>query len=121
MQLQHCNIIMTAYRPLALLFDFCSVASTLQVAIRNTQQGVFYFNDQIPLTALMLEEGRIEPAAFVQTWKNLPESNESQKELPIRIGSLDQVKAKIEAANIFLMAHKQVRDFVWGDKVLHMI
>lgn len=80
----------------------------LQVAIRNTQQGVFYFNDQIPLTALMLEEGRIEPAAFVQTWKNLPESNESQKELPIRIASVEQVKAKIEAANIFLMAHKQV-------------
>ena len=81
----------------------------LQVAIRNTQQGVFYFNDQIPLTALMLEEGRIEPAAFVQTWKNLPEANESQKELPIRIAGLEQVKAKIEAANIFLMAHKQVK------------
>lgn len=79
------------------------------MAIRNTQQGVFYFNDQIPLTALMLEEGRIEPAAFVQTWKNLPEANESQKELPIRIAGLEQVKAKIEAANIFLMAHKQVK------------
>jgi len=79
-----------------------------QVAIRNQQQGVFYFNDQIPLTALLLEDGRIEPAAFVQTWKNLPEANESQKELPISITSLDMVKSKTEAANIFLMAHKQV-------------
>lgn len=80
----------------------------VQVAIRNTQQGVFYFTDQIPLTALMVEDGRIEPAAFVQSWKNLPEANESQKELPISITSLDMVKSKIEAANIFLMAHKQV-------------
>ena len=78
------------------------------MAIRNNQQGVFYFSDQIPLTALLLEDGRIEPAAFVQSWKNLPEANESQKELPIRITSLDMVKSKIEAANIFLMAHKQV-------------
>ena len=83
----------------------------IQVAIRNTQQGVFYFTDQIPLTALMLEDGRIEPAAFVQTWKNLPEANESQKELPISITSLDSVKSKIEAANIFLMAHKQACAF----------
>ena len=81
----------------------------MQVAIRNNQQGVFYFNDQIPLTALMQEDGRIEPAAFVQTWKNLPETNETQKELPISITSLDSIKSRIEAANIFLMAHKQVQ------------
>ena len=81
----------------------------MQVAIRNNQQGVFYFNDQIPLTALMQEDGRIEPAAFVQTWKNLPTANETQKELPISITSLDSIKSRIEAANIFLMAHKQVK------------
>lgn len=84
----------------------------VQVAIRNNQQGVFYFNDQIPLTALMQEDGRIEPAAFVQTWKNLPEANETQKELPISITSLDSVKSRIQAANIFLMAHKQVKHMV---------
>ncbi len=88
---------------------YISCCADIQVAIRNTQQGVFYFTDQIPLTALMVEDGRIEPAAFVQSWKNLPEANESQKELPISITSLDMVKSKIEAANIFLMAHKQVR------------
>ena len=82
--------------------------AVLQVAIRNTQQGVFYFNDQIPLTALMQEDNKIEPQAFVQSWKSLPEANESQKELPISITSLDVVKSKIQAANIFLMAHKQV-------------
>lgn len=87
---------------------YISCCADIQVAIRNTQQGVFYFTDQIPLTALMVEDGRIEPAAFVQSWKNLPEANESQKELPISITSLDMVKSKIEAANIFLMAHKQV-------------
>lgn len=57
----------------------------------------------------MQEDGRIEPAAFVQTWKNLPEANETQKELPISITSLDSIKSRIEAANIFLMAHKQVK------------
>ncbi len=93
--------------PMGILI-YISFCADIQVAIRNTQQGVFYFTDQIPLTALMVEDGRIEPAAFVQSWKNLPEANESQKELPISITSLDMVKSKIEAANIFLMAHKQV-------------
>ena len=91
------------------------------MAIRNNQQGVFYFSDQIPLTALLLEDGRIEPAAFVQSWKNLPEANESQKELPIRITSLDMVKSKIEAANIFLMAHKQVLRLANLPTMFHII
>ena len=56
----------------------------------------------------MQEDGKIEPQAFVQSWKSLPEANESQKELPISITSLDVVKSKIQAANIFLMAHKHV-------------
>ncbi|DBB17838.1 TPA: hypothetical protein ACH3X3_002858 [Trebouxia sp. C0006] len=95
-----------------------AASAVLQVAIRNTQQGVFYFTDQIPLTALMVEDGRIEPAAFVQSWKNLPEANESQKELPISITSLDMVKSKIEAANIFLMAHKQVPNY--NEEVIYL-
>ena len=85
------------------------VCCGFQVAIRNQQQGVFYFNDKIPLTALLLEDGRIEPAAFVNMWKNLPEANESQKELPISIASLDSVKSRVEASNMFWMAHKQVK------------
>ncbi|KAL3140598.1 hypothetical protein ABBQ32_005169 [Trebouxia sp. C0010 RCD-2024] len=95
-----------------------AASSLLQVAIRNNQQGVFYFNDQIPLTALMQEDGRIEPAAFVQTWKNLPEANETQKELPISITSLDSVKSRIQAANIFLMAHKQVPNY--NEEVIYL-
>ena len=79
----------------------------MQVAIRNNA-GVFYLTDQVPVTALLLEEGRIEPGEFVQTWKSLPESNETKKELPIRLANLEIVASRIKAANIFLMAHKQV-------------
>lgn len=90
------------------LLAACFTDVSAQVAIRSTG-GVFYLTDQIPLTALLLEDGRIEPGEFVQMWKSLPESHETKKELPIRIANLEVVTNKIKAANIFLMAHKQVR------------
>ncbi|KAK9833824.1 hypothetical protein WJX74_006957 [Apatococcus lobatus] len=81
---------------------------TLQVAIRNNQLGVAYFNDSLPLPAILVEDGKIEGSVFVGSWKSLPEANEVTQQLPINIGSLESVRARLAAANLFVMAHKQV-------------
>ena len=84
----------------------------LQVAIRNNQLGVAYFNDTLPLPAILVEDGKIEGSVFVGSWKSLPEANEVTQQLPINIGSLDSVRARLAAANLFVMAHKQVRAYL---------
>jgi hypothetical protein len=52
------------------------LSNTLQVAIKNNQQPVWYFADKLPLQAVFLEDGRIERGQFLETWKSLPDSNE---------------------------------------------
>ena len=86
----------------------CLRASALQVAIRNAQQGVFYFTDQIPLTAMLRPEGKIAASAFVNAWKTISDANEVQRQLDVMIGNAEAAKSKLEAANVFVMAHKQV-------------
>ena len=78
------------------------------MAIRNNQLGVAYLNDSLPLPAILVEDGKIEGSVFVGSWKSLPEANEVTQQLPINIGSLEGVRARLAAANLFVMAHKQV-------------
>ena len=40
--------------------------SLLQVAVKNNQQPVWYFNDKIPLHVFFAEDGRMERAAFLE-------------------------------------------------------
>ena len=63
-----------------------------QVAIKNTQQGVFYYQDCVPLEALFVEDGRIEASAFVSAWKAMPDANEATKQLPLSIGDLQSMQ-----------------------------
>lgn len=64
-------------------------AVVIQVAIKNAQQGVFYYPDSISLEALFVEGGRIEAAAFVSTWKAISSDNEVTRQLPVSINSLE--------------------------------
>lgn len=64
-------------------------AVVIQVAIKNAQQGVFYYPDSISLEALFVEGGRIEAAAFVSTWKAIPSDNEVTRQLLVSINSLE--------------------------------
>lgn len=47
-----------------------------QVAFKNTQTGIHYVTDRIPLSALLLENGNMEPLGFPPAWQALPPSNE---------------------------------------------
>lgn len=41
-------------------------SSLLQVAVKNNQQPVWYFNDKISLLVLLSEDGRMERANFLE-------------------------------------------------------
>nr|GEZ55158.1 beta-adaptin-like protein B [Tanacetum cinerariifolium] len=59
--------------------------SLLHIAIKNNQQPVWYFNDKISLLVLFMEDGRMERATFLETWKSIPDSNEVSRDIPAKI------------------------------------
>lgn len=44
-----------------------------QVALRTNQLGVLYWDDSIPLAALLAEDGTIDGQTFLSTWRTLPQ------------------------------------------------
>lgn len=84
------------------------IPSLHQVAIRCNQLGVLYMSDNVTLTGMLAEDGRIESAAFVNGWKAIPETSEVQHPLTATITAADAAKSKLEAAHLFVMAHKKV-------------
>ncbi|KAL9269243.1 Beta-adaptin-like protein [Drosera capensis] len=82
--------------------------SLLQVAVKNNQQPVWYFNDKILLHALFTEDGRMERTTFLETWKSLPDTNEVLKEFPgLVITSLEATLDSLAAANMFFIAKRK--------------
>ncbi|CAI9772685.1 unnamed protein product [Fraxinus pennsylvanica] len=80
----------------------------LQVAVKNNQQPVWYFNDNISLLVFFTEEGRMERSAFLETWKSLPDSNEVSVDLPgIVMNSVDATLERLAASNMFFIAKRK--------------
>jgi AP-1 complex subunit beta-1 len=87
------------------------LSNTLQVAIKNNQQPVWYFADKLPLQAVFLEDGRIERGQFLETWKSLPDSNEVLKELrDTVIPNVDILLEKLNASNAFFIARRFLKE-----------
>ncbi|KAK1308250.1 Beta-adaptin-like protein C [Acorus calamus] len=83
-------------------------SSLLQVAVKNNQQPVCYFTDKILLNAFFSEDGRMERANFLETWKSLPDSNEIAKDLPgAVIHSMDTTIERLAATNVFFIAKRR--------------
>ncbi|KAJ7562314.1 hypothetical protein O6H91_03G063900 [Diphasiastrum complanatum] len=86
-------------------------SALLQVAVKNNQQPVWYFNDKIQLQALFVEDGRMERTTFLETWKGLPDSHEVSKELPNAvINNVDQTIEKLASTNLFFIARRLLKD-----------
>ncbi|OVA05836.1 Clathrin/coatomer adaptor [Macleaya cordata] len=82
--------------------------SLLQVAVKNSQQPVWYFNDKISFIVLFSEDGRMERTTFLETWKSLPDSNEVTKELPgIVVNSVEATLDRLAASNMFFIAKRR--------------
>jgi AP-1 complex subunit beta-1 len=89
---------------------------TLQLAIKTTQLGVLYMADKVPLEVVLASDGRVDSAAFVAQWKAIPEMQEVQQQLPVTIADAQKAASALEAANLFVMAHK----FIAGEEVLYV-
>jgi hypothetical protein len=65
-----------------------------------------YWDDSIPLAALLTEDGTIDGQTFLSTWRTLPQ--ELVRKLPMTISDIDAAKAKLQAVNLFVLAHRPV-------------
>lgn len=81
---------------------------TLQVAIKTNQLGVLYYQDSIHLEAILVEDGLIDQGVFLAAWKTLALESDSSDVIPVVVHDLDTIIQKMNAANIFLMAHRPV-------------
>ncbi|GMI71690.1 hypothetical protein like AT4G23460 [Hibiscus trionum] len=82
--------------------------SLLQVAVKNNQQPVWYFNDKISLHVFFAEDGRMERTSFLETWRSIPDSNEVQKEFPgIVVSSAEATLDQLAASNMFFIAKRK--------------
>ncbi|KAF8410374.1 hypothetical protein HHK36_002902 [Tetracentron sinense] len=83
-------------------------STLLQVAVKNNQQPVCYFNDKISFLVFFPEDGRMERANFLETWKSLPDSNEVTKDLPgVVVNSVEATLDRLAASNMFFIAKRR--------------
>jgi hypothetical protein len=64
-------------------------------------------NDTACLEALLEEGGAIDGAAFLKAWKNLPQEK-LQRLGGLMVYDAEAAKAKLQAANLFVLAHRPV-------------
>ncbi|KAJ6701750.1 BETA-ADAPTIN-LIKE PROTEIN B [Salix koriyanagi] len=83
-------------------------SSLLQVAVKNNQQPVWYFNDKISLHVFFTEDGRMERGSFLETWRSLPDSNEITKDLPgITVNGVESTLDRLVESNMFFIAKRK--------------
>lgn len=71
---------------------------------------MLYWDDSIPLAALLAESGTIDGQTFLSTWRTLPQ--EVVRKLPLTISDIEGAKAKLQAVHLFVLAHRPVRAVV---------
>jgi len=85
-----------------------SPSTLLQVAVKNNQQPVWYFNDKLSLHVFFSEDGRMERTFFLETWKSIPDTNEIAKDLPgATIHNVDSTVEHLAASNVFFVAKRR--------------
>ncbi|BBN00025.1 AP-1 complex subunit beta-1 [Marchantia polymorpha subsp. ruderalis] len=85
--------------------------SVLQVAVKNNQQPVWYFEGKVQLQALFLEDGQMERSTFLETWKSLPDSHEVSKDLPNAIiTNSEATLERLLKTNLFFIARRTLKD-----------
>jgi len=84
----------------------------IQVAIKNMTTGlVFYFAVNFAFEALFAEDGALERAAFIESWKSIDDKKElygTVADLPPSSTDIDRVASKFKMHNVFLIARRPV-------------
>jgi hypothetical protein len=74
--------------------------TNLQIAIKNNID-VFYLNALVPIYVYFVNDGEMDKMTFVQTWQDIPESNEVKHQLQNTNGlSIDDLQNKLRLNNI---------------------
>jgi hypothetical protein len=74
--------------------------TNLQVAVKNSVD-VFYFACLVPIHVYFVQDTEMDKMAFVQTWQEIPESNEIKHQLQNVNGlSIDDLQNKLRLNNI---------------------
>lgn len=82
----------------------------LQVAVKNNID-VFYFSVLVPMHVYFSEEGEIDKRLFLNTWKEIPEQNESQYQVsanPSLVVNTDDLCNRLRSNNVFTIAKRNV-------------
>ena len=78
----------------------------LQVALKTAQLGVFYWDDALPLGAVLEEGGAIDGGTFLNSWRAA--GAEASQWLDVAVGDVEAAKAKLGAARLFVLAQRPV-------------
>ena len=81
----------------------------VQAAIRDNASGrVVFFNAPISYGAFFAEDGTLDRAAFVNTWRELAGGDREAADIARDVASLDPdaVKARLAAKNVFFLAQR---------------
>mmetsp|Transcript_18642 Transcript_18642/g.33698 ORF Transcript_18642/g.33698 Transcript_18642/m.33698 type:complete len:873 (+) Transcript_18642:16-2634(+) len=75
--------------------------------------GVYYFQTPCMLSVLLTEEGKIDRDRFRMTWTSISDANEFSHTITTvnpKYKTLDSLKGRLEANNIFLIAQRNVQE-----------
>ncbi|KAH3761626.1 AP-1 complex subunit beta-1 [Pelomyxa schiedti] len=83
------------------------LSNSIQVAIKNNANVVYYFVLEVPISVLLVETGTVDQNAFVGAWRQIPNSSEVVRQLPMPpqpnwFSAI--MPAKFRASNIFEVA-----------------
>uniref|UniRef100_A0A7N0RDG1 Beta-adaptin-like protein n=1 Tax=Kalanchoe fedtschenkoi TaxID=63787 RepID=A0A7N0RDG1_KALFE len=85
-----------------------SPSTVLQVAVKNNQQPVWYFTDKISLHVLFSEDGKMERAKFLESWRSLPDTNEVAKDFPNAVvKKMETTLDRLGQLNMFFIAKRK--------------
>jgi vesicle coat complex subunit len=80
--------------------------SLLQVAVKNNVD-VLYFQCDVPLHVVLVEDGLMDKQQFLAFWQETPQSSEVKSQLPTGgQGGADAVVEKLRLNNVFLVARR---------------
>lgn len=81
--------------------------NNLQVAVKNNID-VFYFSCLVPAHVFFVESGKMDRKVFLDTWKDIPASNEVQSNINTKGFNSDGIQNVLEVNNIFTIAKRTV-------------
>jgi len=85
-------------------------AGVIQMAVKN-DIGVVYFQDKLSAYMLFEEDGLLEKRAWLEKWKELPDTSEQQITIENRVyKSAEDILERFSASNVFHIATRQLEN-----------